>query len=380
MTSVSHADQAGAGTALAAVFTGVGRPLEVRRYPIPTPDAGQVLLRVEACNVCATDVHAWSGTWDTAPLGGRLPTVLGHEFAGRIQALGDGVDTDSAGTPMGIGDAVVAAYFRACGRCRPCLSGKSTGCQRIWMAMLADADSAPHFVGGFAQYLLLPPGATLIRIPAGLPMALAALASCAVSQVVYGLDRAGLKHGDQVVVQGAGALGLFAVALSRHLGAGDVIVVDAVAERLELARRFGATSTIDITVEPDWLGRARMVRAMTGGGADVVVGVSGVAEALAEALSMTAPTGRVVEMGSIDLRTRAEIRPGQLVLGNRQLIGVSLYEPWALSRAIGFLDATRDQFPYDALTGGPYGLCQLEEALDSARHRKAIRPVVQPWT
>lgn len=380
MNTASHAREAGAGAALAAVFTGVGRPLEVRRYPVPVPATGEVVLRIEACNVCATDVHAWSGEWDMSSLGGRLPTVLGHEMAGRIHAVGEGVDTDSAGTPVGVGDPVAAAYFRACGRCRACLSGRSTGCQHIWMAMLADADEAPHFVGGFAQYLLLPPGTTFVRVPDGMPMALAATAGCALSQVVYGLDRAGLKHGEQVVIQGAGALGLFAAALARHQGARAVIVVGAVPERLELARELGATATIDIRAESDPRHRARMVRAMTGGGADVVVGVAGVAEALGEALAMAATTGRIVEMGTIDLRARAEIRPGQLVLGNRELIGVSLYEPWALSRAIGFLEATRDQLPYDALTAGPYDLHQVEEAFSDARRRIAIRPVVQPWT
>jgi len=138
----------------AAVFSGPGRPLKLREFPVPDPEAGAVLVRVSLCNVCGSDVHPWTGGWDLTAMGGALPTVLGHEMVGIVEALGARMTTDSAGVPLRPGDRVVYAYFQPCRRCEACLDGVTVGCWNLRMAMLASCEEPPFFVGGFADYFL----------------------------------------------------------------------------------------------------------------------------------------------------------------------------------------------------------------------------------
>jgi threonine dehydrogenase-like Zn-dependent dehydrogenase len=198
--------------------------------------------------------------------------------------------------------------------------------------------------------------------------------------VIYGLHRSELRFGERVVIQGAGGLGLFAAAVAREMGAAQIIVVDAVAERLKLAVRFGADEVVDINEFPAPADRIRQIRRRTDGGADVVLGVAGIGPAFTEGIDMTGTTGRMVEIGIIDLAARVELAPAKLTYGNRQVIGVSLYEPWALERAVHFLADAAGRYPFDALATVPYPLAKLEQALADAAERKVQRPSIRPWS
>ena len=237
-----------ARTGRAAVFHGPGQPFEIRELALPELEPGAVLVRVSLANVCGSDLHFWRGD---APL--ALPPdgwIFGHEMTGRVAGLGAGVTTDSLGQPLREGDRVAYCYFYPCGRCYVCLHGQRAACPHK-IGRATGPGEFPHWVGAFAEYYYVRPGGFVFRVPDDLPDALVSPVNCALSQVLFGLTRAGLAFGESVVIQGAGGLGIQAVAVARDMGAGTVIVVDQLPARLELARAFGADHTLNVAEIPD---------------------------------------------------------------------------------------------------------------------------------
>jgi D-arabinose 1-dehydrogenase-like Zn-dependent alcohol dehydrogenase len=171
-------------------------------------------------------------------------------MTGRVAGLGPGVATDSLGRPLREGDRVAFSYFYPCGRCYVCLHGQRAACPAK-VGRATGPGEFPHWVGAFAEYYYLRPGGFCFRVPDELPDTLVSPVNCALSQVIYGLTQAGLRFGDSVVIQGAGGLGIQAVAVARDMGAATIVVVDQVAERLELARAFSADHTVSLAETPD---------------------------------------------------------------------------------------------------------------------------------
>lgn len=362
-----------------ARFDAPETPFEIEMVSLPEVAPGQILIRVTRTNICGSDVHAWHGTFATRGLGGQLPTVLGHEMVGAIEVLGEGVTADSNGAPLTVGTRVVFPYFFCCHTCRNCLAGRRNACLHLQMAMLGRADEPPHFVGGYGDYFLLPHGAVVYTVPDAVSDDIAAGANCALSQVMYGLERVDQQLGDHVVVQGAGALGLYAVAVAKARGATQVIAIDAVPERLELAAAFGADAVIDIAATPNAKERIKAVRRLTDGqGADVVVEVVGHPAAIEEGLQMLGQFGRYVEIGNINIGKTFEFDPSRFVFGNKTMIGVSLYDPAVLSRALTFLEKYQGILPFERLASASYPLDAINEAFAAADAKRDVRASIVP--
>lgn len=366
-------------TGRVALFTGVGKPFEIREFEVPEPKPGAMVIKVAMANICGSDLHAWHGRFKLASLGGKLPTVLGHEMTGSVVALGAGLTKDSDGRALREGDRVVFTYFTSCGHCHGCLQGQRVTCSDGTMAMTQCAEEWPHFVGAYGDYYYVNPGAAIYRVPDGLPDEVVAGANCALSQVIYGFERAQLKFDETVVIQGAGGLGLYATAIAKSFGARSVIVIDAVEERLELARRFGADATINIVSEPDSGARAKLVRSFTDGrGADVVVELVGSPDVMPEGVRMLAQMGRYITIGNINTGQTYDSDPSRLVFGNKRIEGVSLYEPNILGKALRFLDRMRDHLPLDQMTSTKFSLDEIDVAFEKADRREVVRASIMP--
>lgn len=357
-----------------AVFTAPNQPFVMQQRDMPEPGAGAVVVKVTACNVCGSDLHAWHGKFKTTQIGGHMPTVLGHEMVGKVAALGEGVSTDTNGKPLKVGDRVAYTYFTGCGTCYQCLHGHRVACSNLRMAMLGKADAWPFFVGGYADYFYVHPGSTIYKVSEDIPDELAAGANCALSQVIYGFQRADLKFGDVVVIQGAGGLGLYATGVAKAAGAAKVIVLDAVEERLDLARRFGADHTIDITKFPDFKARLKEVKRLTGPrGADIVMELVGRPDVINDGIAMLSMLGRYVLIGNINGGLTAEIDPSRVVFGNKTIIGVSLYEPHVLGLALQFLEDYKDKLPFKELLSSKFPLDKIDDAFRAAEKREVAR-------
>jgi 2-desacetyl-2-hydroxyethyl bacteriochlorophyllide A dehydrogenase len=194
----------------------------VAELPDPAPGPGQIVVKVECCGVCGTDLHIMDGEFPPTP----YPITPGHEFAGTVAALGSDVSTD---LPVGTRVAVDPSLY--CGHCRRCRSGRDNLCEN-WAAI------GDTVAGAFAEYVVVP-AVNAHRLPDGVDGQFGAMVeplACA----VHGLRRLGPVFGDTVLLAGAGTMGLLLLQLLAHAGAGPITVVDRVSERLEVARKLGA--------------------------------------------------------------------------------------------------------------------------------------------
>lgn len=367
-------------TGRAAVYPlGARAPLEIREYPLADPEPGALLVRVTAANVCGSDLHFWRGDIDLARFGLKGGTILGHEMAGRVERLGAGRTKDSAGRPLAEGDRVVYRYFLPCGRCSACLRGQTAACGANAGFQMRSCEDPPHFIGGFADYYYVLPGQAVFTVPESVPDQLVAGANCALAQVIQGFERAGLRMGETVAVQGAGGLGIYATGVAKWMGAANVIVIDGVADRLALAREFGADATIDIGEYPDAAARTKRARDLNdGAGVDVAMEVAGFPEAFGEGIGLLGQGGRYVEIGNISPGLTLTFDPALVTLGNKTVFGVAFYEPLSLLKAVSFLESAADRYPFAKLLGTTYPLESVNDAFADAEARRVARASVVP--
>jgi threonine dehydrogenase-like Zn-dependent dehydrogenase len=348
----------------AMVTVAAGAPMELREYPVRPPRPDEILVRITIAGLCGSDLHMWRGE---VPWFQPHPGIQGHEMAGEVVALGGARTTDTLGRPLQPGDRVTYSYSVPCGQCPACLHGV-TGCpNRYAYRNRITADDDPHFLGAFADYIYIQPGQWIFKVPEALPDTLVAPVNCALAQVVYGLHQIRIWLGDTVVIQGAGGLGLYAVALARDMGAGTIISIDRVPERLALAREFGADVTIDLQTHPTKQERVAMVLDLTrGGGADVCVEVAGVAGVVQEGLEMLRVGGRYLWMGNIVQGAEATIIPHDATRRPKLIQGVLTYERWAIPRALDWLVRAQQRIPLHKLVSRTYPLTQVNDAFAQA--------------
>lgn len=363
----------------AAIYKGLGQPMEIREYPVPEPEPGAILIRVSRASICGSDLHIWRGDIDLAALGAPLPAVLGHEMTGTVAKLGEGISTDSAGQPLAAGDRVVYRYFYPCGRCPACLRGEDAACPMNTISMMSPVDLPPHFAGGYAEYYYLRPNHTVFKVPDDLTDDMVAPANCALCQVLYGLEKVGLGFGETVVIQGAGGLGINATAVAKEMGADRVIVIDGIAERLELAKAFGADEVVDMRQYKTPDERVQRVREITGGwGADVVAELVGFPQAIPEGLNMLCSGGRYLEMGNISPGMTLEIDPALLVMTSKSIVSVVTYGADTLKKALDFLSRTKGKYPFDKILSRSYPLEEINRAFEEQEKGLVSRSAIVP--
>ncbi|MDQ3810271.1 MAG: zinc-binding dehydrogenase [Chloroflexota bacterium] len=366
-------------TGRAAAFYGAGKPMDIKEYPVIDPEPGWIVVRMTMANVCGSDLHQWRGEFDVSRFGRPYPQILGHEMTGTVHTLGEGVERDTAGQPLRPGDRVVWRYFYPCGTCRACLKRITRACPNARTYLARSCDEAPHFYGAFGDYYVLRPGAAIFKVPDELTDAMVAGINCALSQVVGGMQLSGMKLGDNVVIQGAGGLGVYATAVAKELGAGQVIVIDSIPERLQLARDFGADQLIDIEESPDPDMRVKRVLELTDNwGADVVAELVGHPRVCNEGLRMLGRTGRYLEIGNINPGLTFELDPSTLIFGNRSILGMVYYEAEHLQQALELMRRTRDRYPWARVVSHTFPLEQINEAFAEADRGRVTRAAIVP--
>jgi len=347
--------------------------VEIREYEVPSADPGAVVADVVQANVCGSEIHIFGGHHPQVQTG-----ILGHEVLCRVKELGDGVEIDSAGEPVEVGDRIVPVYFRTCQQCSSCNIGEFNLCQNAYEHWSRSPDEPPHFHGTFGTHYYITPEQYFFTVPEGVDSEIAAAANCALSQVMYGLDRVEVGADDTVVIQGAGGLGLNSVAVCNERGA-ETIVIEGVDGRIDRAHEFGADHVIDFREHDTVEARADRVRELTDGvGADVGVEVAGVPEAFAEGIHLLRDGGRYLEMGNISPGITTEFDPGTLTRTSIQITALVRYQPWYLHKALTFLDANADDYPYGDLIDATFDLADAEEAIEQSTNREITRAALRP--
>jgi propanol-preferring alcohol dehydrogenase len=260
----------------AAVVEQFGKPLVLRELDVPSPKAGQILVKTEACGVCHTDLHAAHGDWPVKP---TLPFIPGHEAIGLVAALGSGVTVVKEGDRVG-----VPWLYSACGHCEYCLTG--------WETVCAQAQFGGYTKnGGFAEFLLADPN-YVAHVPAGLAPAEAAPLICAGITSYKGIKETEARPGEWIAISGVGGLGHLAIQYAKAMGL-LVCAIDIDDGKLAHAKRLGADLAINAKVQDP----AAAVKSATGGGAHGVLITAPSLIAFKQGVGMTRKRGTCVLVG-----------------------------------------------------------------------------------
>jgi succinate semialdehyde reductase (NADPH) len=305
----------------AILETAPGR-LQIEEIAIPEPLGGEVLVKVIACGICHTDLHVIK-----AEVAFPTPAVLGHEISGTVVALGPGVAGPAPGT------AVACAFIMPCGRCRLCAVGRDDLCDNFFAmnrlrgtlydgtTRLRRADGTPlamYSMAGLAEYAVVP-ATDVFPLPAGLPLPESSVLGCAVF-TAFGAVRhaADLRGGERVAIVAAGGVGLNIIQIAAAFGASEIIAIDVRDDKLEIARRVGATEVINSTA----VNATERVRELTDGrGVDIAFEVLGRAETFTQALEIIGDGGRMVAVGIAPGKTAAPVEITRLVRRGLRIIG-----------------------------------------------------------
>lgn len=332
----------------AAVLERYEAPFAMAKRPLPRPCPGEVRVRVAACGVCGSDRFLQQGGF-----GSVLPIVPGHEAAGRVDALGEGVTGLSEGEP-------VALYYIAhCGTCRYCRAGRENICLHV-RRMGVDFD------GAMAEFVVLP-AANCLKLPPGTDLAAAAVITDAIGTPTHALARARVGRGDRVLVMGIGGIGSNAVQIARLLGA-EVLAASRSAQALETARAMGAHHAL--VSNADLPGR---VAALTGGeGVDAVIQCAPGAAAFATALGCLGRGGRLIVVGTakepVPVGTNEVLWREHEILGSRGFTRADVRQ--------GLEWHAKGLIRTDHLTARRRPLEQLNEAIADLDDPEVVRTVI----
>lgn len=365
-----------AKTGMAAVFVGPGRPMEIRKYPVTEPAAGQVRLRLERSGICGTDVHIAQGRLAVPP-----PFVLGHEFVGRVEALGEGCTHDGLGSPIAVGDAAIACVAIPCRKCFNCAAGETASCLNFGVTYVSDPDKPPHFLGGYGDHLFSPAD-NLVRAPEDVDLDAASAFPCAGPTVIRACEYGGgLSAGELVVVQGTGPLGLFAIAYAARAGC-RVAAIGSGRDprRTELAWLLGAEHVWDyLATSVDE--RVEAVKALAGDidrgdGADVVIEASGSPHAVPEGLRLARTRGRYIVPGQYSSSGEVSIQPELITFKAIRITGSGQYQLSDIGAYLSFLQKhPSTQAAIAKCVSHRYRVDQANEALAAAANGEVIKGV-----
>jgi L-iditol 2-dehydrogenase len=338
----------------ALIFHEPGR-IAVEEAAEAAPGPGEVLLRVGAAAICHSDIRVYLGQKHARP--GVIP---GHEIAGTVLAVGEGVQTPRAG------DRVVVCPIVACGRCVFCASGRRHRCPE--RRTLGYDDN-----GGLAEQLLLPAALVslghVLPVPDGLSLERACLTE-PLACVLNSLETCGVAAGSSLAVVGAGPMGLMHVLLARAMGAGEIIVSEPDSERAETARRFGASHVVD----PRRDDLAAAVRERTDGlGADAVVLAAGLADAVEASLACARRQGVVSLFAGFPPESRVSLDPNAIHYSEVRLTGSQNAAPEQYRRTLALLPHLPE---IDSVTTHRFPLAEGTAAYDVRLRNEGLKSMV----
>jgi S-(hydroxymethyl)glutathione dehydrogenase/alcohol dehydrogenase len=355
----------------AAVCRAFGEPLTIEDVEVAAPGPGEIRVKMAACAICHSDIFFADGAW-----GGDLPAVYGHEAAGVVENVGDGVNGFSQG------DHVVVTLIRSCGECPSCATGMQVTCATQFPLdaqspiRTTEGEVLGHGLrtGAFAEYVTVDHSQAVV-IPKEIPLDSASLLACGVITGFGAVaNTAQIEAGSTVAVIGTGGVGLNSIQGAALNGASMVVAVDISDDKLAAARGFGAThginsKTVDLKAE---------IMALTDGtGVDYVFATVGVKQAIASCFDICAPGGAVVLVGMPPTGDLIDFDPGTVAALNQRVLGSKMGTA-RIQADIPYLVAMYQQgrLKLDELISGRYPLDQINEAFEEVRSGTALRNVI----
>jgi L-iditol 2-dehydrogenase len=364
--------------ARAAVLT-AREKLELREFPLREIRPDEILVRVEACGVCGTDIHCYKN--DPFNL---IPVVLGHEGTGEVVKVGSAITMDSVGKPVNVGDKIVTSTLETSDACMIAKynPAKANLCEDLRIYGLLPDEPDNHFNGYFGEYLIIRPGSSFFVVN-DMSLDLRVLIEPA-AVAAHALERAKVTNlinfRSRVVVQGCGPIGLMLVAILRTAGVNNIIAIDGNDGRLALARDLGADYTINFRNFPSADDLAGEVLNVTKGiGAHFAFSVTGVPQATSTIFKLVRRGGGVCEVGFFVENGLCSINPHEdLCKKEITLVGTWAYNSWEYPNAYHFLQrAERIGLPIEKLITHRFPLDQIEEAFQTNLRQEGIKVVVE---
>ena len=360
-------------TARVALLTALNK-FEVKEFPIPEVGDDDILVKVEGCGICGTDVHEWR-----ADPFGLIPVVLGHEGTGEIVAMGKNIKADTQGTPVKIGDKIVTSVA-ACGECPMCRLHPELPhlCQSARIQGLIPDDEKNHLHGWFSDYMLIEKGATFFNVSdmsldQRMLIELAAVATHAVRRAD---DTRLMPMGATIVIQGCGPVGLMVIAHLKTKGYRNIIAIDGSEQRLAMAKRLGAAHTINYKEYKSLDDKVKFVKDLTHGlGADFAFQCTGAPSAASEVWKYVRTGGGLCEMGFFVNNGECSINP-HFDICNKEVTVVGSWTYGALEYpdTISFVKQCCEMgIPLTDLITHRYGLDELNEAMETNVAQKGIK-------
>ncbi len=358
-------------TSKAMVLTKFCEPLELLDIPVPELRDGDMLCKVNLASVCGTDVHLARDELSMHP---PTPIIMGHETVGEIMYLPDCIKTDVAGTPVKVGDRIMWSHL-FCGTCysckvlhEPCLCERSRG---------YGFSNAYELRGGYAEYEVVLAGTDFVRIPDDVTSEEAVGACCAGRTVVNAFDKlyacGGIRQGDNVVVTGVGPVGLYAIVMAAQSGAAKVIAVDISENRLEFAKKWGATDIVNPKDHPDAAERVKYIRDLCGGrGAEVIIECSGSLSVFAENFDILSKQSKYLIIGQTSDKS-VPIVPNKIMGHNCYVIGSHSGDIRHYIKCLKFIQANKDKYPFGEIISKKYPLAEANQALEDMRAGLALK-------
>ena len=358
-------------TIQAAVCREFGKPLTIETIEIAGPGKGEILVDVKACAICHSDISYAEGAW-----GGTLPAVYGHEAAGIVAETGPGVSGIEAG------DRVVVTLIRSCGHCYYCSQGSQVMCEEVFpldeKSPLATADGTPLVqamrTGAFAEKIVVHESQA-VKVPADMPFEEASLLACGVITGVGAVvNTAKAKPGQAVAVVGCGGVGLNSIQGAAIAGAGTIVAIDLGDEKLEAARRFGATHAINPAKED----AAATIKTLTDGrGVDVVFVTVGAKAAFDRAFDYITKNGAIIVVGMPPSGVLAEYDPGTIAAWNQKILGSKMGETVIATDIPMLVDHYQaGRLKLSELITKRYPLNEINQAIAAVNAGTALRNVI----
>ena len=361
-------------SARAAVYDAPNTPFAIREYPLRDVHCDEVLVRVVMSTICRSDIHSYHGHRPNP-----CPGILGHEIIGVIDQLGADIERDMRGDALAVGDRITwteyfhhgESYYRDVHD----MPQKSQGVRKYGHDLV---EEDPHFLGGFAEYCYVVPGTGILKLPDELSDEEATPINCGVATMVCVTEATQIQMGDVVAIQGLGLLGLYGCAMAKTRGARLVIGLDAVADRLEAAKKFGADAVIDIAdrEEDDIVAQVRQLAPPDG--VDAVIEVCGVPAVVPAGMKMLRIGGRYTLAGLVNPDAHVTVDANLFVKKWITLRGIHNYHPRHLIQALDFVVANRGRFPFKEIVDSKFGLEDLGEAFERASERSVLRAAIVP--
>jgi putative phosphonate catabolism associated alcohol dehydrogenase len=359
-------------TSKLAIFHGPGQPLSLETVAIPALRSGEILVRNEYTTLCRSDLNTYSGKRKE-----KVPTILGHEIIGTIEEFGPGAPgKDCRGSELRRGNRVTWAIYA---------SNPDSALSRVGIPQKGDGvfkygheqvlpNQTLH--GGLAQYCILRPHTPVIRINALIPLSVMALINCAVATVSGALRIAGTVKDCNMVIAGAGMLGVVACAMSRCLAARRIIAVDIDDARLATAKKFGADLTLNARTMDRKFAEC-VAELIPGEGVTVALDFSGIPETMEALISVLSVGGTAVLVGATFPQRALEINAEQLIRRVLTIKGLHNYNAEDLVTAVEFMEQNHDRLPFSKLVCDQFDLDSVDEAfqfgMDPAVYRVGVR-------